>query len=343
MHPFLSGLSSALPRAGFWDSPAVVAVSGGADSVALLLGLARLAPSGARLVIAHARHDLRPEAEGDELFVASLAGRLGLPCETRSLAVCDDVEGRGEGLEARARRLRYDFLIAAAHACGARHVVVGHTAEDQAETILHRILRGTGLPGLAGMRGGRSLDEGLALLRPMLRLPRALGRGFLADEGEAWREDATNGDLRRARNFLRHEILGSVERGPYPAAVEAIVRLGEHARRSAAALSSATEFLLDRHARRHGDGRVILDAAPLAALDPHLVAALVGALWKREDWPLRDMTARHYSEIASLIAAVGRGDAPSSPRIELPAGLRALGMAGRQIEFRRRPLPASVQ
>ena len=132
MHPFLSGLSAALPRTGLWEAPAIVAVSGGADSVALLLGLVHLAPPGARLIVAHACHDLRPEAAGDRDFVAGLAARLALPCESRPLAVRADPEGRSGGLEARARRLRYAFFIDAAHGHGARHVVVGHTADDQA-------------------------------------------------------------------------------------------------------------------------------------------------------------------------------------------------------------------
>ncbi|NCA11005.1 tRNA lysidine(34) synthetase TilS, partial [bacterium] len=207
MHPFLSKLSAALPRNGLWEAPAVVAVSGGADSMALLMGLVRLALPPARLIVAHACHDLRPEAPADRDFVAALADRLGLPCTSRLLAVREDVEGRGEGPEARARRLRYEFLVDVAREHGARHVVVGHTADDQAETILHRALRGTGLAGLAGMQRSRELADGVALLRPLLHLPRMLGRSFLEAEGKCWREDATNADPAFARNFLRHEIL----------------------------------------------------------------------------------------------------------------------------------------
>lgn len=343
MHPFLSELSAALPRSGFWEAPAIVAVSGGVDSVALLLGLARLAPPQARLVVAHACHDLRPEAPADRDFVASLAERLGLPCESRRLEVREDIEGRGEGLEARARRLRYEFLVNVAREHGARYVAVGHTADDQAETILHRALRGTGLAGLAGMRRGRELADGVALLRPLLHLPRMLGRSFLEAEGERWREDATNADPAFARNFLRHEILARAERGPYPAATAALVRLGEQAGRSAAALASAAEHLLEIHSRREGDGAIVLDTTKLGGLDRHLVAEVAVALWEQEGWPRRDMAARHYEAIADLIANVGLGDRPSQAAFDLPGGVHVSTSAQRRIELRRQAQGAASQ
>lgn len=343
VHPFLAGLSAGLPRASAWDAPAIVAVSGGADSVALLVGLVRLAPVGARLVVAHARHDLRPDAADDERFVEALAARLGLVSVARCLAVREDRDRRGEGLEARARRLRYEFLLDVARCHGARHVMVGHTADDQAETILHRMLRGTGMAGLAGMRPARSLDDGIALVRPMLALPRQVGRDFLAAEAETWREDTTNTDLRHARNFLRHEILGRASRGPYPAAAAAIARLAAQADRSAAAISSAVGHLLDLHARRQADGRVLLDAAAVAALDRHLLGHLIAVLWQREGWPRRDMTARHHETVVELVVAVGRGDRPVVRAIDLPAGVRAAAAAGRRVEFVRAGQPSVVQ
>jgi tRNA(Ile)-lysidine synthetase-like protein len=339
MHPFLIGLSAALPRAGFWESPVIVAVSGGADSVALLVGLVRVAPAHARLVAAHACHDLRADADADRRFVADLAARLGVPDESRALAVRDDPQGLGEGIEARARRLRYAFFTDLAYAHAARHVVVGHTADDQAETILQRALRGTGIAGLAGMRVSRALADGVALLRPLLAQPRAAGRDFLESEGEAWREDATNTDPRYARNFLRHEILARVVHGPYPAAPAALARLGQQAACVAASLTSAATALLEAHARRHADGVVVLDAAALAPLDRHLLGHLLAALWEREGWPRRHMTAQHYETILRLIEAAGRGDEPARAAIDLPAGVRARPTAGRRVELAA-PTPA---
>lgn len=342
-HPFLTGLAAGMPQACLGGGPAVVAVSGGADSVALLLGIVRLHPAPARVVVAHARHDLRPDAVDDEAFVVSLAARLGLECVTRSITVRDDTERRGEGLEARARRVRYEFLLDVARSHGARHVLVGHTADDQAETVLHRILRGTGIAGLAGMRPARPLDEGIALVRPLLALPRRHGRDFLAAEAQLWREDLTNADPRYARNFLRHEIVTRAERGPYPASTAALVRLAEQADRSAAALASAAGHLLDLHTRRQGDGRTVLDAMAVAALDDHLLAHLVAVLWQRESWPRRDMTARHHQAVAQLIAAVGRGDNVAKAAIDLPGGIRAVAAPGKRVEFVRATGSGRVQ
>ena len=186
---FLAALRAGLPGQGVFGPPLVVGVSGGADSVALLLGLHALAAAaapGGRLVIAHGRHDLREEAGADADFVAALAAELGLPCVIGTLRVRRSDGVRGEGLEARARRIRYAFLAETALEHGARHVAVAHTADDQAETILHRALRGTGLAGLGGMRPARELVPGVALVRPLVGVSRAAVRGYLAARARPW-------------------------------------------------------------------------------------------------------------------------------------------------------------
>jgi len=194
---FLAALAAGMSPSGLSGFPVVVAVSGGADSVALLAGLVRLGIP--RLVVAHAEHDIRTEASADREFVGRLAERFGLPWVWRPLAVRGrGNEAGGEGLEARARRLRYAFLADVAKEAGARHVLVAHTADDQAETILHRILRGTGLTGLAGMRRARELCDGVALVRPLLDVSRDAGRAFLRAASEHWQEDSSNADTTHA-------------------------------------------------------------------------------------------------------------------------------------------------
>jgi tRNA(Ile)-lysidine synthase len=319
----LAALSAEPAWLGTPSSPVVVAVSGGADSVGLLLGLLQLGPAvGRRLVVAHAEHDLRAEAPDDRAFVTRLAEGVGVPVTWRRLTVRDPAAVRGEGLEGRARRLRYGFLADVARETGAHHVLVAHTADDQAETILHRVLRGTGVAGLAGMRRTRALADGISLVRPLLAVSRATMRRFLAHLGQAWREDATNTDTSRARNFLRHEILSRCAAGPYPASAAALVRLGVQAAGVADALSSAAGYLLDRHAERLPDGTVRLRAGDLAALAPPLVAEIFVALWRREGWPQRDMTEAHYRTLVRLLGtAAGEGRAASSR--DLPGGIRA--------------------
>jgi tRNA(Ile)-lysidine synthase len=322
-HRFLEDLASALPTPGLWAMPFIVGVSGGADSVALLRGLERLVPPAARrrLIVAHAEHDLRSEASDDRAFVAQLAERLGVEVACRRIAVRTP-DGHRDGLEARARRRRYDFFRAVARDHGGRYVLVAHTADDQAETILHRALRGTGLTGLAGMRPARQLTAGVSLLRPMLGVTRADARGFLADIGQAWREDPTNADVRHARNFLRHRVLRECEAGPYPAAAAALVRLGQLAAGTAAAFDAATSQLLAGNSHRHRDGGVLLRTNELALLPRQLRAELVVALWRREAWPQQDMTRGHYDRLADLIADCSL-EPDTARAIDLPGGVRA--------------------
>ena len=328
---FLTALAGGLPSGCPGEFPVVVAVSGGADSVGLLVAATRLFSKA--VVVAHAEHDLRDEAATDRRFVEELATTLGLPCVWRKLAVRDDRSRQGEGLEARARRLRYAFLAEVAHDRGARHVLVAHTADDQAETILHRILRGTGIAGLAGMRRARELCDGVALVRPLLDVPRADVRRFLEEAGTGWQEDATNADTARARNFLRHEVLPRCVAGPYPAASAALLRVGARAAASAGLAAEATAFLLDRVSERQADGGLVIRARELVGLGPALRAELIVALWQREHWPRRDLTAAHVEAVAGmLVAAAAAAPAPSA--IELPGGLRASVEAGGRLSVR---------
>jgi tRNA(Ile)-lysidine synthase len=330
---FVSTVAAALPATSFWTMPVLVAVSGGADSVALLVALRRIVPVGLerRLIVAHVEHDLRGDAADDRRFVADLASRVGLACVWRRVAVRDD-DG-DEGLEGRARRLRYDFLVEAALNHGARHVVTGHTADDQAETILQRMLRGTGLAGIGGMAAARELVPGISLLRPLLGLRREAVRRFLQSLNQSWRDDPSNADLRHARNFVRHEVLPRCENGPFPSASESLVRLGRQASLVAAAIRSAAEHLLEIHASRHADGSVVVRPRDLAGLDRHLVAEVFVALWRREGWPQQGMTARHYAALAELVAHPERIPT-ASLATDLPGGIRVTLLPGGWLDLR---------
>lgn len=326
-------LAAAVPWFPSSSQPAVVAVSGGADSIGLLLALVRLSRGGdGRLVVAHAEHDLRAEAPADREFVERMAASLGLPCVWRRLAVRSPHESSGEGLEGRARRLRYAFLTDVARESGARRVLVAHTADDQAETILHRVLRGTGVSGLGGMKRARPLCDGIALIRPLLGLSRAAVRAFVIEAGATWREDASNEDRSRARNFLRHEVLPRCAAGPYPSATTALVRLGGQAAGVAGALASAAQHLLDLHARQAADGSILLRTRELATLDGLLLAEVFVALWKREDWPRRDMTEAHFRRLAGLVDAAA---AARPGALDLPGGVRATIAPGDAIVLQR--------
>lgn len=185
-----------------------VAVSGGADSVVLLETLRRLAGRFAvELVVLHVNHNLRgAESDDDEEFVRSLARSANLPVVVRAGPV-------GEGnVEGEARRLRRQFFEQCRQSHRLTKVAVGHTRTDQAETVLHRLLRGTGLTGLAAMR----FVSADGLVRPLLSTSREEVRTWASAEKLPWREDSSNADLRFTRNRIRERTLPALARDYNP-------------------------------------------------------------------------------------------------------------------------------
>jgi tRNA(Ile)-lysidine synthase len=184
-----------------------VAVSGGADSLALLHALRTLAgPRGWRLAVLTVDHGLRPGSAADAAFVADHAKALDLPARVLALAPADLDRHRAAGPEAAARAARYGALWPAADELGCSWLATGHTLDDQAETVLLQLLRGAGPDGLAGMavRSGR-------LLRPLLGARRAETRAACAALGLPWREDPTNTSQEPLRNRVRHQLLPLLE------------------------------------------------------------------------------------------------------------------------------------
>jgi tRNA(Ile)-lysidine synthase len=193
-----------VPAAG--DGVAV-AVSGGADSLALLHTLRALAgPRDWRLAVVSVDHGLRPGSAADASFVSDHAKALGLPVQVRTLDPADLEPHRRAGPEAAARAARYAALWPAADELGCHWLATGHTLDDQAETVLLQLLRGAGPDGLAGMavHSGR-------LLRPLLTARRAETRACCAAIGLNWREDPTNADDGPLRNRVRHQLLPLLE------------------------------------------------------------------------------------------------------------------------------------
>jgi tRNA(Ile)-lysidine synthase len=184
-----------------------VAVSGGADSLALLHALRVLAgPRDWRLAVLTVDHGLRPGSAADAAFAADHAKALGLPARVLTLAPADLEAHRAAGPEGAARAARYAALWPAADALGCHWLATGHTLDDQAETVLLQLLRGAGPDGLAGMsvRSGR-------LLRPLLDVRRAQTRACCAAAALPWREDPTNATGGPLRNRVRQQLLPLLE------------------------------------------------------------------------------------------------------------------------------------
>ncbi|MBE3088038.1 MAG: tRNA lysidine(34) synthetase TilS [Chloroflexi bacterium] len=180
----------------------VVGVSGGADSCALLLSLAETGRFP--LSVAHFQHGLYPGEEGDYLFVKALAERLGLSCALGRGEVRERRHREGLSLEEAARAERFRFLEDLRCSLGAEWIVLGHTADDQVETILLRLLRGAGLSGLKGIT---LCDQERRVLHPLLGHWRWETVQYCQRRGLEPRQDPSNSDLAIPRNFLREEVL----------------------------------------------------------------------------------------------------------------------------------------
>ena len=205
-HDFVTQLASGLDRCGVTGGDRLLlAVSGGADSVALLRGCCALAgrkPWEIDLHVGHVNHHLRSEAQGDEQFVEQLCQSLGVPFHQRDI----DPSGQPGNLEAAAREQRYAALADIAQQIDADAIVTAHHADDQLETLLMRMMRGSSIEGMAGIRPVRKLGR-RPLIRPMLQTPHACAQNLLVIVGQDWREDHTNADLNRTRARLRAKVL----------------------------------------------------------------------------------------------------------------------------------------
>lgn len=327
LRAFEAAVASGLPASWDWQQPVLIAVSGGGDSMALLRAVVAIAPAGfrRRLLVAHAEHDLRATATRDRQFVLAQARRLGLACHCRRLPLAAGTGTGGEGVEGAARQLRYRFFTELAHAHGARHVAVGHTLDDQAETILHRVLRGTGIAGLAGMPRARQLAEGVGLVRPLLGLRRWQPRAYLQAGGHLWMEDESNADSRYARNLLRQQVFAALEQGPYPAATEAVARLGQQAAAVMADRAATVGWLVREAVELRPDGSVLLRKrlATLADRDSHLLADVLLCLWQQQGWPRQELSHRHLGQVARMVNDRGSGDTPAMLAVSLPGAIEA--------------------
>jgi len=272
------------------------AVSGGADSVALLLLLHRLAASYPfTLQAAHLDHQLRPESGSDADFVAELCTRLDVPLRRDRVDVRALATERGEGLEAAGRFARRRFFEAVAGELGGALIALAHHADDQAETILFRLLRGTGVGGLAGMRPQHG-----PYIRPLLAFSRTELREWLQAQGAIWREDASNLDPAFSRNYLRHQLLPELQHfNPY--LPEALCRLGTQAALEEDDWRQRIEAFLVAHLQADADGATV-PAAALLALTPALRRRVVRELLARARGDVMRIDAVHLDLVDGLLS-----------------------------------------
>jgi tRNA(Ile)-lysidine synthase len=282
--------------------------------VALLCAL--LAIGAGPLVVAHLNHRLRgPDSDADEEFVRGLCASL-TTIGTVSVEFCRhqiDVKTQAgrDNLENAARRLRYEWLAEVARRRQVRWVATGHTADDQAETVVHRLLRGTGLKGLRGIAPRRSLGAGVEVVRPLLQVTRADVLAFLKDRGQAYREDRSNADRRFTRNRIRHDLLPRLAEQYNPAIVSVLGRLAEQADEVYRDVEERARQLLGEAELPRAGSCLVFDRQRLAAGPRYLVRDMFRLLWQRERWPMGRMTFAEWDRVA----AVARGEVVA---IDLP-------------------------
>ncbi|MFH1420297.1 MAG: tRNA lysidine(34) synthetase TilS [Planctomycetota bacterium] len=312
----------------------VCAVSGGADSMALLHGLHAVNEIHNRdwtLHVAHVDHALRDEAETEARFVAEAAAGLGLDCTVRRANVREAAAQSGDTIEETGRRLRYEFLEGVATTTGARSIAVGHHADDQAETVLHHVARGTGLRGLAGMAPRRETrpGSGIWLVRPLLEMRRSDLRAYLDHRDIGHVHDASNDDAdATTRNRIRHRVLPSIEAMINPKVTSALVRLATQARRTNEVLRGMAEDAVNRLAVDRADGEISLAAKAFPALPRAVQTEVVVLILQRLGVSMRGVGFERIEAAADAVIARGR-----RRKIELPGGVR-IERIGPRLHFR---------
>jgi tRNA(Ile)-lysidine synthase len=299
---FLTRLESTLRTEQLSGEKILIAVSGGADSVALLRGLAFLADTlHLSCLAAHINHGLRgADSDADAEWVAALAEQLGVEFHLRATDLSERVDA-GESLEEAARNARYELLAEIATTTGCPVVAVAHSADDQTETILHHLIRGTGLTGLSGMSKSRLLSDGVRLFRPLLGFRRSLIEGWLAELGQDFRTDASNDDRGFTRNRIRHDLLPLLEEQFNPAFRQVLSSLSHQAAEAAAFLRRQAEELADRAVQSATLETLRIDCSTLQSVDAVLVRETLRVIWSRAGWPLKRMGYREWQRLAELV------------------------------------------
>ena len=284
----------------------LVALSGGADSVGLLAALVKLnqAGLGAKLIVAHLDHGLRPQSQSDCQFARELTQQFGLEFISRQVDVKALAYEAGIGIEEAAREARYEFFGQIADEKNIDRDALGHHADDNVETILLHIVRGTHLRGLSGIPIRRQLGCGPAeIIRPLLEIRSEQIRQYLSCRCLEWREDQTNTDSQYRRNFIRGELLPLIRDRLNPRVDEALLRLGNSAAQAEDLISSlALTALADAIiVESSGPDKITLDVNKLASQHFLVRTYATRAALERIGAQMQSLTGERFSEIDALL------------------------------------------
>lgn len=298
----------------------LVAVSGGADSMALLHLLVRFLRGRGELNVAHLDHGLRAESRVDRRFVETRAAGLGLTVRAERMDV-EAARRRDESPEEAARRVRRSFLLQARREAKADGIVTGHTLDDQAETVIMRLARGAGAAALSGIA-----ETSGVFVRPLLDLEHAALRRWLERRGLSWIEDPSNHDLRFDRNRVRRLVVPLLQEALNPRAARHLALAARGLRADAEFLDAMAEERFEALSRIDLAGRPVLDARALLELPAVISRRVALAAFRHAGLDVRRIGRKHVEALLDLAAP------PSGRQIHLP-GKRRARRAGGEIRF----------
>jgi tRNA(Ile)-lysidine synthase len=299
----------------------LLAVSGGADSIALLHTMQTLKAEGlftGDFVCAHINHQLRgAEADADEEFVIAQAQAMGLPIETRRIEIIGFAHENKLSIETAARQLRLENLLDIAKANNCNCIATGHQKNDNAETILQRLARGTGFRGLGGIWPKRLFADNIRFVRPLLCVSRDEILNYLNERNLKWRVDHTNYQCTYRRNFIRHRLMPALQQDCNNSIIEQLFSLSQSARRFYNLVCEATEKVWSKLADCSGD-KLKLDLEIFSnqpePVKTELIRKGLTLLGSKE----RDLSRQHYEKILQLAK-----QKTSGKKLELPYGFTA--------------------
>ena len=318
---------------GWQNLNVAVALSGGADSMALLRVVRqfRTQQQGAgKLIALHVNHQLRgDESTADAKWCQQQCEALGVPLEVLTCDTSLHAVDTGEGIEAAARTQRYQLITLAAEQAGVRYLATAHTHDDQVETVLFRVLRGTGLRGLAGIPRTRALTESLTIVRPLLDCSRAMVIDYLGGIGQDYRTDSTNAETQFTRNRLRHELLPLLREQYNSELDSALVRLSKQAGESQQVVELQARQLLDAAGWTVKPHAMSLLWRGLAGQGRFLVCETLRIAWREAGLAEQAMTYQWWNQLAEMVEQPREGAV-----FNLPGKVRATIVGDRlQLEW----------
>jgi tRNA(Ile)-lysidine synthase len=321
-------VGQAWPGETWRDLHVTVALSGGADSVALLRAVMEIKQqvTGAGSVTAlHVNHQLRSaESDADAAWCQQLCQSLGVPLTVLTGDAAQRAATDGDGIEAAARAERYELLAGATEQLGARYLATAHTSDDQAETVLLRMLRGAGLRGASGIPRSRVLTPSLTLVRPLLACSREVLIEYLTELGQAYRTDSTNVETQYTRNRVRNELLPLLREHYNPEVDDALRRFASQAEDAQQLIESLGEDLLSRAELRSSDAQLSLQLGPLCGEATIVVCEALRIAWRNAKLPEQAMTYHWWRRLAEMADGTIQGKT-----LNLPGGVRASTTEGR--------------